>query len=156
MVPIPVHFSSLIPKISMSILAISCLTTSSLLWFMDLTFQVPVQYCSLWHQTFLSPPDTSTTKHHFCFGPAASFFLELLVIVLRSSPGVYLTCGDSSFHVTTFCTFILFMGFSQEEYWRALPFSPPGHLPDPGVELVPLVAPAQAGASSTTEPLAVI
>ena len=27
-------------------LAISCLTTSSLLWFMDLTFQVPVCYCS--------------------------------------------------------------------------------------------------------------
>ena len=27
-------------------LAISCLTTSNLLWFMDLTFQVPMQYCS--------------------------------------------------------------------------------------------------------------
>ena len=28
-------------------LAISCLTTSSLPWFMDLTFHVPLQYCSL-------------------------------------------------------------------------------------------------------------
>ena len=27
-------------------LAISCLTTSNLPWFMDLTFQVPMQYCS--------------------------------------------------------------------------------------------------------------
>ena len=27
-------------------LAISCLTTSNLPWFMDLTFQVPLQYCS--------------------------------------------------------------------------------------------------------------
>ena len=28
-------------------LAISCLTTSNVPWFMDLTFQVPMQYCSL-------------------------------------------------------------------------------------------------------------
>ena len=28
---------------------------------MDLTFQVPVQYCSLRHQTLLPPPVTSTT-----------------------------------------------------------------------------------------------
>ena len=34
---------------------------------------------------FISPPDTSTTECHFCFGPATSFFLELLVIVLHSS-----------------------------------------------------------------------
>ena len=41
--PIPVHFSSLIPKMSMFPLAISCLTSSRLPWFMDLTFQVPMQ-----------------------------------------------------------------------------------------------------------------
>ena len=35
-------------------LAFSCLTTSSLPWFMDLTFQVPIQYCSLQHQTLIS------------------------------------------------------------------------------------------------------
>ena len=34
-------------------LAISCLTTSNLPWFMDLTFQVPMQYCSLHHWTLL-------------------------------------------------------------------------------------------------------
>ena len=39
-------------------LAISCLTTSNLPWFMDLTFQVPMQHCSLQHQTF-----TSITSH---------------------------------------------------------------------------------------------
>ena len=60
-------------------------------WFMDLTFQVPVQYHSLQRWTLLSPPDTSTTKHHFRFGPAASFFLELLVIALCSSPVAYWT-----------------------------------------------------------------
>ena len=30
---------------------------------MDLTFQVPMQYCSLQHWILLSPPDTSTTEH---------------------------------------------------------------------------------------------
>ena len=28
----------------------------------------------------------------------------------------------------------LSMGFSMQEYWSALPFSPPGDLPDPGIE----------------------
>ena len=27
------------------------------------------------------------------------------------------------------------MGFSRQEYWRALPFPSPGDLPDPGIEL---------------------
>ena len=35
-------------------LAISCLTTSNLPWFMDLTFQIPMQYCCLKYQTSLS------------------------------------------------------------------------------------------------------
>ena len=35
----PVHFSSLIPKMSMFILGISCLAASNLSWFMNLTFQ---------------------------------------------------------------------------------------------------------------------
>ena len=45
--PIPVQFNWMIPKMSKFTLVISCLTTSSLAWFMDLTFQVPMQYCSL-------------------------------------------------------------------------------------------------------------
>ena len=28
----------------------------------------------------------------------------------------------------------LSMGFSRQKYWSGLPFSPPGHLPNPGVE----------------------
>ena len=47
---------------------------------MDLTFQVPVLYCSLWHGTLLSPPDTSTTERCFRFGPATSFFLGTISI----------------------------------------------------------------------------
>ena len=64
---IPIHFNSLIPKMSGFTFAISCFTSSNLPWFMDLTFQVSMQYCSLQHQTLPSPPDTSTTECHFCF-----------------------------------------------------------------------------------------
>ena len=109
--PIPVHFSSLSPK--MFTLAISCLTTSNLPWFMDLTSQVPVRYCSLQHQILLAPPDTSTTGRCFYLGPATSFFLELLIIALRFSPVAYWTppnLGGSSFSVLSFCLFILWWG----------------------------------------------
>ena len=50
--------------------AISWLTTSNLPWFMDLTFQVLMQYCFLQHWTLLSPPDifsvvsTLALPHH--------------------------------------------------------------------------------------------
>ena len=46
-------------------LAISCLTTSKLPWFMDLSFQVSMQYCSLKHRTLLPSPVTSTTGCYF-------------------------------------------------------------------------------------------
>ena len=51
--PVLVHFSSLTPKMWMFTLGFSSLTTSKLPWLMDLTFQVPIQYCSLQHQTLL-------------------------------------------------------------------------------------------------------
>ena len=44
----------------MFILTISCLTMSNLSLFMNLTFQVPIQYCSLPQQILFSSPDTST------------------------------------------------------------------------------------------------
>ena len=74
--------------------AISHLTTSNSLWCMDVRFQVPVQYCSLPHRNLLSPPGTSTTECCFCFGPDASFFLELLVIALYFFPLAYWTPSD--------------------------------------------------------------
>ena len=103
-------------------LAISCLTTSNLPWFVDLTFQVPMQYCSLQHQTLLLSPVISTTGCCFCFGSISSFFLELF---LHWSPVAYWAPTDqgrSSFSVLSFCPFILFMGFSRQEYWSGLPF----------------------------------
>ena len=106
-------------------LAISCLTTSNLPWFMDLRFQVPVQYCFLQHQILLSPPDISTTGCCFDFGSVSSFLLELF---LCSSPVAHWAptdLGSSSFSVIYFCLFILFMGFSRQEYWSGLPFPSP-------------------------------
>ena len=39
-------------------------------------------------------------------------------------------------------------GISQQEYWRGLPFPPPGDLPDPGTEPT---SPALAGGFFTNE-----
>ena len=110
---------------SMLILAISCLTTSNLPWFMGLTFQVPMQYCSLWHWTLLASPVTFTTGHCFHFCSISSFFLDLF---LHSCPVAYWTptnLGSSFLSVISFCLFILFMGFSRQEYWSGLPFPSP-------------------------------
>ena len=103
-------------------LAISCLTTYNLPWFMDLMFQVPIQHCSLQHHTWLPSPVTSTTGCCFCFGSVSSFFLELF---LHWSPVTYwapIDLGSSSFSVLSFCLFILFMGFSRQEYWSGFLF----------------------------------
>ena len=34
---------------------------------------------------------------------------------------------------TITCQALLSMGFSRQEYWNALPFPSPEHLPDPGI-----------------------
>ena len=109
-------------------LALSCLTTSNLPWFMGLTFQVPMQYCSLQHQTLLPSLVTSTTGRCFSFGSISSFFLELF---LHWSPAAYWAPTDlmsSSFSVLSFCLFILFMS-SQGWNWSVLAFpSPVDHI----------------------------
>ena len=87
-----------------------------------------MQYYSLQHWTSLSPPDTSTTECSFYFGLAASFFLELLVIALCSSPVAHWTPsnkrGSSSGLISSFLL-ILFVGFLRQEGWSVLPFPPP-------------------------------
>ena len=105
-------------------LAISCLTTSNLPWFMDLTFQVPMQYCSLQHRTFLLSSVTSTTGCCFCFGSVSSFFLELF---LHWSPVAYWAptdLGSSSFSVL-FLPFHTVHGVLKARIltWLATPFS---------------------------------
>ena len=44
----------------------------------------------------------------------------------------------------------LSMGFSRQEDWKGLPCSPPGDLPDPGIECASLVSPKLAGRFFTT------
>ena len=80
-----------------------------------------MQYCSLQHWTLLPSPVTSTAGYCFCFVSIPSFFLELF---LHWSPVAYWAPTDlgSSFSTLSFCLFILFMGFSRQEYWSGLPF----------------------------------
>ena len=98
-------------------------------WFIDLTFQVPMQNCPLQHRTLLPSPVTSTTGYCVCFDSISSFFLELY---LHWCPVAYWAPTDlesSSFSVLSFCLFILFTGFSRQEYRSGLPFpSPVDHI----------------------------
>ena len=106
-------------------LAISCLSTSNLPWFMDLMFQVPMQCCCWQHRTLFPSSVTYTTVCCFCFGSISSFFLE---VFLHLSPVDYWApadFGSSSFSVLSFCLFILFIRFSKQEYWSGLPFPSP-------------------------------
>ena len=45
----------------------------------------------------------------------------------------------------TVCQAPLSVGFSRQESWSGLPFPAPGDLPDPGIELTSVAAPALAG-----------
>ena len=113
---------------SMFTLAIFCLTTSNLPWFMDLTFQVPMQYCSL-HLGLCFYHQSHPAGYCFCFGSIPSFSLKLF---LHWSPVVCWAptdLGSSSFSIQSSCLFILFMGFSRQGYWSGLPFpSPVDHI----------------------------
>ena len=94
---------------------LSSSSSSSLLSFTDLIFQVPMPYCSLQHQTLLPSPVTSTTECCFHFGSMCSFFLELL---LHCSPVAHWSptnLQSSSCSVISFCLFILFIVFSRQE-----------------------------------------
>ena len=106
--PIPVHFSSLIPKMLTFTLAISCLTTSNLPWFMDLRFQVPMQYCSLQHRNLLPSPVIHNWVLFLLW--LHLFFLELFLHWSPVACWAPIDLGSSSFSVLSFCLFILFIG----------------------------------------------
>ena len=107
---------------SMFTLAVSCLTTSNFLLFVDLAFQVPMQYRSLQHQSLFLSPITSTTGCYFCFSSISSFFLELFLNSCSIAYWVTTVLGRQAFSVLSLCVFILFMGFSKQEYSSGLPF----------------------------------
>ena len=51
---------------------------------------------------------------------------------------------------TVVCQAPLSMGFSRQEYWSGLSCPPPGDLPDPEIESMPLTTPALADGFFTT------
>ena len=100
---------------------------------MDLTFQVPIKYCSLQHQILLLSPVPSTTGCCFRLGSIPSFFLELFLHWSSVAYWAPTDLGSSSFNVLFFCfffcLFILFMRFLRQEYWSGLPLpSPVDHI----------------------------
>ena len=109
-------------------LAISGLITSNLPWFMDLTFQVPMQYCSLQHRTLLLSPVTSTTGYSFCFGSISSVFLELFLHWFPVAYWASTDLGSSSFSVLSFCLFTVHGVLKARILkWFAIPFSSGPH-----------------------------
>ena len=50
------------------------------------------------------------------------------------------------------CQAPLSMGFFRQEYWSGLPCSPPGDLPNPGIEPASLMSPALQADSLPDEP----
>ena len=98
-------FSSLIPNILMFTLAVSCLTTSNLPWFMDVTFRVHIQYCSLQHWALLPSPVTSTTGHCFTLAPSLHSFWSYFSTVSGSILGTYWP-GEFIFQYHIFLPFL--------------------------------------------------
>ena len=56
---------------------------------MDLTFQVPMQYCSLQHWTLIPSPVTSTIGWCFLFGSVSSFSGVISLLISHSILGSY-------------------------------------------------------------------
>ena len=111
---------------SMFTLAILCLTTSNMPWFMDLTLQVPMQYCSLQHWTLLLSPVPSTTGYCFCF----NFILSGVISPLISS-SILGTYGPEEFilQCPSFLSFHIVHGVLKARIlkWFAILFSSGPH-----------------------------
>ena len=105
-------------------LAISCLTTSNLPCFMDLTsrflcnialYRIGLYY---YHQSHsqLGGFALIPSLHPFC-----GYFSTDLQVAYWAPTDL----GSSSFRVLSFCLFVLFIGFSRQEYRSGLPFPSP-------------------------------
>ena len=104
-------------------LSISCFTTSNLPWFMDLTFQVPMQYCSLQHRTLLLSPVTSTTGRCFSLVPSLHSFWSFSPLISRSILVTYRP-GKFIFQCPIFLPFHAVHGVLKARLlkWFAIPF----------------------------------
>ena len=121
--PIPVHFSSLIPKMSMFTLAISYLTSPSLPWFME-HFRF---LCNI----VLTALDFTSITSHICNGVLFLLWLHPFILSGVISPlfssiilGTYKT-GEFIFQCHTFLPFHTVYGVLKARIlkWFDVPFS---------------------------------
>ena len=108
---------------SMFILAISCLITSNLPWFMDLTFQVPTQYF------FFTALEFTFTIRHIQNCTLILLWLSLFIpsraISLLFSSGIYWCGGEFIFQCRIFLPLHTIHGVLKARMlkWFAIPFS---------------------------------
>ena len=109
---------------SMFTLAIYCFTTCNLPWFMDLTFQVLMQYCSSEHWTLFPSPVTFTTglRLFILSGVISRFFSSNILGTYRP--------GEFIFQCHSFLPFHTVHGVLKARIlkWFAIPFSSVPHL----------------------------
>ena len=107
----------------MFILAISCLSTSNLPWLMDLTFQVPLQFCSSQHWTLLPSSVTSTTVCIFSLAPSLHSFWSISPLFSSSILGTYWP-GEFIFQCRNFLPFYTVHGVLKARIlkWFVIPF----------------------------------
>ena len=84
------------------------------------------------HKLFWIPPH----ERFVCYPPFAYLFIQSYVY---STMHVCMLSGFTCVQLfttlwTVDCQSPLSMGFFKQEYWDGLTCSPPGHLPDPGIE----------------------
>ena len=105
-------------------LAISCLTTSTLLIHGP---NIPGSYAVLLF-TALDLDSITSHIHNWVLFLLSLHPFFLSGVISPWSPVAYWVSTDlrsSSFYILSFCLFILFMGFSRQEYWSGLPFPAP-------------------------------
>ena len=104
----------------------------------------------------LPPPVFWPGEFHGLYGPwggKESDTTEQLSLSPPPTPACRLSLSPKRLFVTPWTAALhgpLSAGFSRPEYWSGLPCSPPGDLPNPGIELTSLVSPALAGRFFTT------
>ena len=102
--------------------------SSNLPWFMDLTFQVSMQYCSLQHRILLLSPVTSTAGYCFCFGSNLHSFWVISPLISSSISGTNWS-GEFLFQYPIILPFHTVHGVLKARIlkWFALPFSSGPH-----------------------------
>ena len=84
--------------------------------------------------------------------PSGAIGLDGIILCITTTGNYYCYCAQLLSHVLLFdtpwtvaCQAPVSMGFSRQEHLCRFPCSPPGDLPNPGIELVSLMSPVLAG-----------